>query len=259
MQGGQKRQPLGYTIVEVLIVLAVSSFMFLIAANFINGKQEKTAFTEGTNDMVSNLQKVLEDVTDGHYSDIPLTCTVSGDALRIVTGGTGQGTNKDCVFLGKLVHFYSASGGPNVNYDVYSLAAARAISGSLPNAQVASVPDLTTTSTINQNLEVKSMKVDTGHGIDGDAFSIGFAQSLGTMDDIAPDTYESGSQTVGLIYFSGGWGVNSVAGTYVQPAKSATLCITDGTRQARIFVGGDSNNSNDLSISVKQLGKGNCS
>ena len=60
MLGGRNRhskQPFGYTIVEVMIVLAVSSAMFLIAANFINGKQERTAFSQGSNEMVSQLQR----------------------------------------------------------------------------------------------------------------------------------------------------------------------------------------------------------
>jgi hypothetical protein len=261
MQGGQKRQPLGYTIVEVLIVLAVSSFMFLIAANFISGKQEKTAFTEGSNDTVTKLQQVLEDVTNGHYSDIPLTCSTSSGTIQITSGGT-QGTNKDCIFLGKLVRFYAADGGDKVNYQVYSLAAARDITGSLPNAKVAAVSSLTTKGTISQNLSVGSMKVDGAHPT---AFNIGFAQGLGTPDELASDTdtdtYMSGSQTVNLIYFSGTWGVNDVAGNYVKPAKSATLCLTDGTRSAQIFIGADPdahNNSNDLSITLKQRGKQPC-
>ncbi len=75
MPGGRNRQSLGYTIVEVLVVLAVSSFMFVIAANFINGRQERASFASGSNDLASALRNVLNQVADGHYSDVPMTCT----------------------------------------------------------------------------------------------------------------------------------------------------------------------------------------
>lgn len=54
MKGG--KSPLGYTVVEVMIVLAVSGIMFLVAANFINGKQQKTSFANGVNEMASRIQ-----------------------------------------------------------------------------------------------------------------------------------------------------------------------------------------------------------
>ena len=68
MNGGKR--PLGYTIIEVMIVLAVSGVMFIIAASFISGKQESTAFTEGANEFASQLQQTIAEVADGQYSDV---------------------------------------------------------------------------------------------------------------------------------------------------------------------------------------------
>jgi type II secretory pathway pseudopilin PulG len=261
MQGGQNRQPLGYTIVEVLIVLAVSSFMFVIAANFINGKQARTAFTQGSNDVASNLQSVLDQVTDGHFSDVPITCTNTGSTLTIINNPSpSQGTNQDCVFLGKLLHFYAAGGSDRNDYEVYSLAAARDSKNPVgSNTLIQNVSQLTTQGAVSQNLFVQTMDVvDTAGSHHHNAFNIGFAQGLGTADALAPDTYKSGAQNVNLIYFSGAWGVNGVGSTYIQPAKSATICVTDSNRSADVFIGGTSNNSNELSIRVKQLGAVTC-
>ncbi len=271
MLGGknkQHRQPLGYTIVEIMIVLAVSGFMFVIAANFINGKQEKAAFAQGSNDTASKLQNVVEDITDGHYSDVPLQCTSSGGTLSASTSGIGsQGENSDCVFLGKIVRFYSPSGGPKDHYSVYSVAAARGIT-SFPNGLVGAISGLTTQSGISQSLYVKDMNVvDAGNASHANVFNVGFMQDIGNIDASNPGVYLSGAQhPVQLVYAnttSGNEG--DIAGTTIQPAKSATICLTDGTRYADIFVGGPtagrqsaSNNNNQLNISVQQLGTTSC-
>ena len=271
MQGGKNRQPLGYTVVEVLIVLAVSAFMFLIAANFISGKQEHTAFIQGTNEMASRLQDTVEQVTDGHYSDIGIACTASGGALTINLSAPKQGQNQECVFLGKLVHFYTANPGqPPANYEIISMADARSATSANWNSSATGVENLTTQGTVPQSLEVRRMKVvDSSGASDYGAYNIGFAQGLGTADALAPldpnaPPYQSGSQTISLIYASPILNQNSAIGAgneknitgagNVKLATSAVICLSDGTRSAKLFIGGASNNSNQLSIRVQQLG-----
>ena len=285
MLGGknkQTRQPLGYTIVEVMIVLAVSGIMFLIAAQFINGKQEKAAFTQGSNDMASKLQQVVQDVTDGHYSDVPLTCTVSGSGvgatISVTTTSSGeQGTASDCVFLGKIVSFYDTSGGTNRNnYSIFSIAAARNIT-SIPNNLIAAVggsPSLTTQSVTPQNLYVKKMTiVDASSGSPSvnpsNTYNIGFLQGLGNVDKNTGSYLTGAQQPVQLVYADtthNKMGDESyIAGTTIRLAKNATICVSDGARNADIFIGGStspqqasSNNNNELNISVQQLGTAPC-
>src|SRR5579884_2456783 len=123
MKGGKNKKPAGYTIVEVMIVLAVSGMMFVIAALFIQGKQEKASFTAGINQMASQIQTTIEQVTDGQYSDITVPCNFT---TTTTIGGSGspvqQGNNPNCVFLGKLVHFL---GGSSVQYEVVSVVGGR--------------------------------------------------------------------------------------------------------------------------------------
>jgi hypothetical protein len=79
--------------------------------------------------------------------------------------------------------------------------------------------------------------------------------------DAATGAYQSGAQTVGLVYANtlnktaAGNPADIVNGA-VQPAKSATICLSDGTRYAAVFVGGS--NDNQLNISVQQLGTTPC-
>src|ERR1700722_14172147 len=146
MKGGKNRQPLGYTILEVMIVLAISGAMFLIAISFISGKQEHTAFTDGVNNMVSQLQDAIQQVTNGEYSDIPLTCTAgSGSPPSFdASGNPSQGTTTSCVFVGKFFHFWPNNPGASgaAAYEVFTLAGNRLDNGNpaVTLSEVAPVP-----------------------------------------------------------------------------------------------------------------------
>jgi prepilin-type N-terminal cleavage/methylation domain-containing protein len=233
MKGGKR--PLGYTIIEVMIVLAVSSLMFLIAASFINGKQARTAFTQGVNTMASNLQTMIEDISNGHYSDVSFSCTnPAGTSLHLTGGGAGQGTNPDCVFLGKVVHFAvknpSNPSTPERYYEVFSLAGARTdktVSPNIPqtnplNALATPIcvpgscngtyPDFTTQATIPQGLSIatsdtsQGMQVTDTTGVAHNAiYGIGFVQGFGNgaLNTTDHTNYQSGSPTISMVYAPG--------------------------------------------------------
>jgi|GEM_PF-681004 len=111
----------GYTIIEVMIFLAVSGFMFLLAAQFINGKQAQVQFKQSINSVNSTLNSTINDISNGedqNYNGV--NCTGSSGSHPIVSAGsTSQGQNKDCVFMGKVVQFNV--GGDNTKFNVYSL------------------------------------------------------------------------------------------------------------------------------------------
>jgi prepilin-type N-terminal cleavage/methylation domain-containing protein len=283
MKGGKR--PLGYTIVEVMIVLAVSGVMFLIAAQFINGKQAQTAFSEGTNDLASQIQAIIEDVTDGHYSGIPVSCTGSGPlVIGVGTPGT-QGQNLNCVFLGKLLHF-SENDIPT-QYEVFSLAGAlnvtaggcATVSGPAADPLCDSATpictsdscnsstdpaDLTTQAVVPQSLDVPLLSITPAATV-GDptptplttSFGIGFVQSFGAVTGGA---YQTGSPTVEMIYAPGLTNSstnnyeNGAATAIEQPggiaaAQQVDICVTDGSRWADITIG--SSATTQLSVDVK--------
>lgn len=284
MKGGKSQQPLGYTIVEVMVVLAISGVMLLLASQFISGKQEKTSFTSGVNEMASLIQDTIEQVTDGKYSDIAFSCQVSASTpYYLVFSPTldtdTQGRNDQCVFIGKLLHFYNFV---TPNYEVFSLAGARfnstsgtgppsSLAEALPAAIDNSSISLTTQETIPQSLNVKGIKLTDSSGATVYPFSIGFVQSLGSLTSYTNPTtgftykdYNSGAQTVGLIYAPGiatscsppGGTCESTAVSKIQNnvklARSATLCLTDGTQYAEINIGDASTSNNQLSVNVNR-------
>jgi hypothetical protein len=289
MKGGKNRQPLGYTILEVMIVLMISGFMFLLASQFINGKQERTGFTSGANEMASKLQDIIQQVSAGQYSDIPLTCTQGGGAGSPPTFAQqvslSQGAESDCVFVGKFIHFWTNSVASD--YEVFTLAGNRLIPGTsdpaVKSTDVVPVPvfgnniDLTVQSSTPQSLEIDPtgslhgitvISAATGlaqAGING----LGFVQSFGTLVTSGTDkgTYNPGSQTINLVYNSAlnrtqppGIGANgSIVTMRNNPllyATSASICLTDGTQFAVVRIGntGSTDQSSQLSVTAHIIG-----
>jgi prepilin-type N-terminal cleavage/methylation domain-containing protein len=263
MKGGKR--PLGYTIIEVMIVLAVSGVMFVIAASFISGKEASSAFTEGSNEFSSQLQQIVSQVADGQYTDVNLNCTVAipGNTLTFTDGDSDQslqGTNAACDFLGKFVHFQESS--DKTSYEVFSLAGART-----DDTLVSATPivgngiDLTTQQTTPQALNVVDVKVTDASGTTHTSDGIGFVQSQATCD--AADSCVSGSQIVSMVYAPGldapaGSSMgetaakNAITGN-LTPAAAAVICLSDGTRYAKIALGDSTNLSSPLNVTLQYI------
>lgn len=255
-----KKKPFGYTVVEVMIVLAVSGMMFVVAATFINGKQAKTSFSTGVNETASRIQDTIEQVNRGKYSDIRLNCVLSGSTVSVTagTGTTPQGANPPCVFIGKFLHFSVA--GDRQQYEIFSLAGLRDKT-TLDTAGVTTInngaADLTVSAKIPQGLQVESVKVNGTP-----SYGFGFAQGLGSASADGYG-YESGSQNISLISASGltdslasNDAASQITGSNLNSdkPKKVVICLTDGTRYATITLG---DNDNEL-IARTKLGLSSC-
>jgi prepilin-type N-terminal cleavage/methylation domain-containing protein len=262
MQGGKNRQNLGYTIVEVMIVLAISGFMFVIAAGFISGRQQNAAFITGVRDLSRQIQATAEQVSDGQFTDVALTCTSNGSTLDLqeISGGSSTlGAESECVFLGDLMYFYKPSIAYSDDYVTFPLAGATVTTGtpSLSNSEIAPVynpatnTDLTNESVTPQSLSVKSISVTDSMGTH-QATNIGF---LGNIAGV------QGALTTSLIYdpaiMNPPPAPNDSKSVYtkitpanIDYANTATMCITDGIHYAQINIGDASASSSDGTIDV---------
>lgn len=112
----KKRKQKGYTIVEVMIVLSISTAIFATAVIGYTRQNQRTAFTNAVREVEVLLQDVLNDVSTGYYTQSnDFTCTRSGSpAIPELDGNpdpgvlADQGTNKDCIFLGKAINLEDA-------------------------------------------------------------------------------------------------------------------------------------------------------
>lgn len=112
----------GYTIVEVLIVLAVSGALLVSVMALISGQQAKTEFTAALRDFESRLQDIMNDVSTGTYPEPASQCLVGSEG-PVATGesSAGQGTSQACLFVGKAMQFSPVGSGAANDAGKYNL------------------------------------------------------------------------------------------------------------------------------------------
>lgn len=107
-----KRVSAGYTVVEVMIFLAVSAALFASATVMLGGREAHTQFSQSMRDVESKMQDWLNDVNTGFSGTNPNlnTCSAAAGSPVINTGG-GSPTPQ-CIFLGKAIHFTTEASVP---------------------------------------------------------------------------------------------------------------------------------------------------
>ncbi len=98
----------GYTVFEALIFIVISSFIFISAWGLFSGRQDQTQYQQAIRELDGHVQAMLNDVSTGYFPrQDNFSCTDSSnpDRVNITSGGTGQGTNQACMFLGKFMEF----------------------------------------------------------------------------------------------------------------------------------------------------------
>jgi prepilin-type N-terminal cleavage/methylation domain-containing protein len=116
--GHRCKDSAGFTIVEVMIVLAVSGFMFVAAVLLINGRQGRTQFVTAINSLQQELQQTINETSSGYYPNngsIKCVGSVSSSPTLTSVAGSGQGTNSGCLFLGKAIQFGLGTSSPASN------------------------------------------------------------------------------------------------------------------------------------------------
>jgi type II secretory pathway pseudopilin PulG len=81
-----KRQ-VGYTILEVLIFIAVSSLMFISAMRAISGRQRQVQFTQSIQEFDAKIKDLINDVTTSYYpTNENVSCEIIGSEISISKG-----------------------------------------------------------------------------------------------------------------------------------------------------------------------------
>lgn len=263
---------------EVMIFLAISGFMFIIAATFVSGKQSKAEFRQGMNDVNTQVQQVINDVSNGFYpSNSDFSCTAAASGLAIGTGSsTTQGGNKGCVFLGKVIQL-GISSTNGVKYGVYTVAGSQFANGAASGNPPAdfnealpktvdyggSSPNLTQIKDLQWGLSATKM-FDGGTPISGVGFMGSFASQTG-------GSLDSGSQTVNVVVIpstptapnvsAGGAteaqmvtainSINGITDANQRPHPNILMCFDGGRGEFGSLTIGGSGNSQKLATSIQ--------
>lgn len=288
MKSGSRQA--GFTIVETLIVLAITGAMFLSAVVMISGRQAATQFSQGIRDVEAQVRQTMGEVSSGYYpSGQAISCTSTapdGGPLIRASGSfvNTQGTNKDCIFIGRVLHFAVANidntpTDPQV-YNIYTLVGIRTLEeltgseGLQPAkprllARETGEPANATPDTMfdSKKLPYGLEVVDMYHGANPadtakKIAAIGFTSSLGNLG--GADT----SQQVNLLAIpntllnmSKGDGVaiinDNVATGILNPEGGVHICLkSGGTKQSALISMGGQARQGDVVVTVKD--SGNC-
>lgn len=110
MKGGSKAN--GYTILEVLIFLSVSTVLLVSALYLVGGQQAKTFFTQSVINLQSKIEDIINDNNNGFYTkEKAFSCNVVSGAPYVYNAAKGKGENVGCTYLGRFIQFYHPATG----------------------------------------------------------------------------------------------------------------------------------------------------
>lgn len=235
----------GYTIIEVIIVLAVSTLIFFAAVTVFSGKQGKTEFAQAMRDVESRVQQAVNDVRVSTYPDISdRTCQLTGSGYpQLVGGSSPTGTNTACIFLGKAVLLENNSGSTPDRIKVYTVLANRAL---ISGVAVTTFDDINAEAIVNGDigreiteetnmpfgLQIISSRLESGataylwgyyNSLHGASGATEGSQSLKTVAYTNMSTFNDG-QIKNAIRDDG-----SGPAIPIEDAKTWTICFNSGT------------------------------
>jgi len=206
----------GYTIIEVMIFLAISSLLFVSAVIAVGGQQAHTEFSTSMRDMNSKMQDWINQVIAGFSGSESAsgasTYSCGYDPLGYpvlnTTTTTERGANPECIFIGKAVQV-NTSPPFNESIAVYTVLGRRTVAvsgelvGNLRDAQPAPASfdkgGLAESYPIQNGARFKCvMKADGTDCEPNGSRMAGFFLSLNTQQN----TSQTGSQSLNLYQYS---------------------------------------------------------
>lgn len=268
-----KRAPLkqaGFTIVETIIFISVTGILLASALLIFNGRIGRAEFTQSVQAFDNQIKSTINEVASGTYpTSPPFSCTVDAvtGAPKIAGTARAQGTNTDCIFLGKVLQ--PGVGGQDgcaasalkkcTNLNIYTMVGRRALAngevvttlaganGAQPRLVDLSAANITDYEKLGYNMYVKSIKDLSKNTTIG---AIGILQSLGsTTSEAGVNRLNSGIQLLQTWPVASGFpktqteidaAVNNNAVTFApgmaNPDKGIVICLLSGTSDQKASI-----------------------
>jgi prepilin-type N-terminal cleavage/methylation domain-containing protein len=264
----------GFTIVEVLIVLAVTGLIFLAAVLLVAGRQGTTQFALAANEIETEVQQTAEDVSNGYYPNSGNFSCSSGNPPSINTGINTQGTNSGCVFWGKVVQFAA----PPTIY-IYPIVGNQSYASGQPiQSFTAATPGVV----VNSNIPVGPASETLEYGLTVNCMQYSSSNvtnclggtSIGALAFITtPNDQSSAGQSTaaevsvaaiiqpalggGPITSNAGFNLNNSSNVVIDPSGGVQICFASGsTNQSALMQIGGNNRNALVTMSIKN--DGNC-
>lgn len=278
----------GFTIVETMIVLAVTGLLFLMAAIAVSGEQNRTEFQQAINNIQSGIQQTINQVAAGDYPNTNnFRCDGTGGSLSIhsATNPNNQGSNTGCVFLGKVLQFAKSPSTDPQQYVAYTIAGLQCINGyiggnvnipcdgTLGQTDPVAIapggpsdnpgyPDASVTSVLQYGLKVPANGM---HYIDGSGTShpIGAVAFISSLGSYTGSGLLSGSQQIDMYPVDGSTLNDTKPGTVDQinshlksspknPAGGVQICFaSSGINESGLITIGSNGRTLSVTLAIK--------
>lgn len=273
----------GYTIVEVMIFLAISSVLLLSAIGMFSGRIQRTQFSQSAQALDSQIKSVANESSTGTYPSTPaFNCVVvAGQPVTNPFVSGSQGSRTDCIFAGKIINFGALSGtcttpmtsASCINLDVYTVVGRRLVpatnqvSTSLTGAtgaapRIVQTPNLTQTINLGYGTRVTSVSLKPSSGPLVPVSGIGFFQSYnGSYNN--QGSLASGSQNIQTWYVRSSTppvaplnqaqmavAVRQEAMTHLTAPNTLLICLKSGNNGQNASITIDNSNSAPATTTV---------
>jgi type II secretory pathway pseudopilin PulG len=271
----------GYTIVEVMIFMLVSSALMISALAVVSGRQQRTEFTQSVREADAAVQDVMNDYATGFFRDDNFSCTAPAGGGPVVVSASvndGQGARAGCAFIGKVIHF-APVGSDGGQYNVVTVVG-RQFQGDILSDLVTDLGqarpralyggtnvggvNLTDIEYFSHGLKIESVVVQNDAGQSVHVGAIGFFSSFSDNDPVVGTV--SGKQTTQVVAI-GGSSLNSTPdqisslinnignGTTIYVNRPITICFqSPGTDQRGLIRIGDNRRQVATSVTIEEGG-----
>jgi hypothetical protein len=240
----------GYTIIEVMIVLAVTAALFISTALLLTGKQGKTQFEQGVNDFSMQLESVMSDVGASYYTN-GFTCTATAPGKPVLSAPPKDaGSNEGCVFLGKVL--YRTNNTSLSLIDVVGRRDSMDLPTVFPNFDSIS---MVRAFTIKYGIELRKIQNLKAGG--GALSGIAFYNDLGGSSATSSGLNRSAVRIYGL---NGGTATDAItysASTYLPLPDGVVFCLADGAQNAEVTIGANASDGS-ITSSINTSAAGRC-
>lgn len=219
MMSQQKAQ--GFTVIEVMIFLSISGLLIMIAFMGTGSSLARAQFKDGMSTIQSFIQQQYSDVQNG----LNLRTDMVG-SLECGPANNDPGTS-ECLFLGKLITFNSASGNQIVVYPVVSSTTPTSNDSMSESEILQEYNPVVAKSTgaidlreyFDMPWQIKSIRSCDNSKLD----TITSDKMLGDCDGVSFDSYlimrSPQSGAINTYIFDGGWNLDNGSSLKLDPTK----------------------------------------
>lgn len=244
----------GFTLVEIIIVLSISIALVGSTVALFNTRIPQAQFNSGMTELASKTSATANEVVNGQY---PSTNNIRCSGSSVSSGAQQQGTNQNCIVLGKVVQFASeesnCSGGDVSDCNqmqIYTIWGTRTqLGGAVVTRLSEATPKLVYNQvdgilpeiyTLSQGIRIEAAKLG---GTTTNVVGVAFVQSFGSA--LVPGDLAGNPQVQTIPLFSGaGLGFGTTTGSFVtavenylqgtsltsvNPKNGINLCLRSGT------------------------------